>query len=237
MKKTFLCLLVLATLLPTSLSTCVDSTTAIFVTNNGNRYVNRYCIWLKQKASKVSLRTNKFCEAITTSGSLVKNECQLSCSNCGGVTTSAPTKQPSRQPSGQPSITGATASPVSSSCVDSTTFKFVASNQKRRKCEFILANPSSVIDNRRISKFCNQADVKSACANSCNNCPTPSPSYTPSQQPSLSPSKEPSAAPLPTDLPSRPPSPFPSPFPTIRPSNNPSNPPSDNPSNNPTNTP
>ena len=189
---------------------CADSTTYKFVSTNGaGKTKNRRCQWLTAKPSKEAARINKFCKQ-THNGSVVKDECQLTCDNCAIIPTPYP-------------------SPSSStSCEDSTIFKFdadiVNGVQKRRKCQWITARAGKAYKRRNL--YCKDS-VLFQCPVSCQTCPaTPAPS----PQPSSFPSKPPSAAPVITSSPTRPPSPAPSPFPTARPSSQPSAHPSDKPS-------
>ncbi len=140
---------------------CTDSETFTFFSRRNGQLVERGCTFLSNEVRKL-----KFCDA-TQNGSVIGDECQLSCSRCPTSTVAGPV------------------------CKDSTSYEFDTiqfGKVVKRGCDWLTKNQ----ENFRKAKFCGQTSygkmVQDECLLSCDNCPTNQPSTEASAEPTMSPS-------------------------------------------------
>ena len=148
---------------------CSDSDTYLFEsTNSGGTVQKRKCSWLTSRSSKEKSRKATYCSR-TSNGSLVRDECLLSCSNCPAKTAPPPKPQPTVAPTIVPTSTP-------NACKDSSIFEFTSykgSVPYARNCSWL----TSKVDQKevRTTKFCNQKEngifVRDECLLACSNCP------------------------------------------------------------------
>ncbi len=114
-------ILATAVYLPSALC-CSDSTTYFFQNIQNGVVVLRQCGWLTARADIADFRTAKFCP-ITSNGSVVQDECPLSCGLC-------PTQEPSSTtfPSSVPSPLSSIVPSASPSATPSTSPSYLPSS-------------------------------------------------------------------------------------------------------------